>query len=278
MRAELYQGDCLELMKTLPDGCIDMVLCDPPYGMTNFEWDKPLELNELWAEYRRVIKPHGIAVLFGSNGFAVDLAASGRSQYKYTLTWVKNCITNPQNAKYQPLRRTEQVLVFAMPQHADNREYFPKCRAYMLEERKKCGLNAKELKQLLGSHMTSHYFTHGGQFSIPKEEAYNKLQSTGYFSLPYAELQELYQSEKPDQSALTTRSTYNPQGVKLLDKPVKKTQGDEGGGTAAITNTVELPYKRIPGTQMTCCSLTESRRSNYYTQRKSPLTCLNGLL
>ena len=74
MRAELYRGDCLKLMADLPPQSVDLVLCDLPYGMTDFSWDKCLDLDGMWEQFRRVLKPNGNAVLFASQRFAIDLA------------------------------------------------------------------------------------------------------------------------------------------------------------------------------------------------------------
>lgn len=162
MRAELYRGDCLKLMADLPPQSVDLVLCDLPYGMTDFSWDKCLDLDGMWEQFRRVLKPNGNAVLFASQRFAIDLASAARPLYRYTLTWVKNAVSNPQNAKTQPMRRTEQILVFTTPYRPDNRECFPKTREYLINERDKIGKTTTQLQMILGSQMTSHYFTRGG--------------------------------------------------------------------------------------------------------------------
>ena len=214
----------------LPAQSVDLVLCDLPYGMTAFEWDKVITMGELWEQYKRVLKPCGLAVLFASQRFAIDLATAARPYYKYSLTWVKNYPTNPQNAKYQPLRRTEQIMVFEMPREG-NHDYFAQTRGYLMEERKKCGLSNSELMALLGTQMVSHYFTHGGQFILPHEEAYTKLQSTGFFTRPYGELRALYEQEKTELPQLYP--TYNPQGLKPCTRHrIKhKHSGHAGFGT-----------------------------------------------
>lgn len=234
---QLQQGDCLELMAKLPARSVDLVLCDLPYGMTDFSWDKCVSLPDLWNEYRRVLKPCGLAVLFAAQSFALDLAASARPLYRYSLTWIKNQVTNPQNAKYQPLRRTEQILVFTTPR-PDNRAYFPKTRDYMLKERAKSGKTTTQLQALLGSCMTSHYFTSGGQFILPHEAAYTKLQSTGAFPLSYAQLRAMYEEERKSLPQLYP--TYNPQGLKPHSRArTRNPRGaHDGFGTALCSQDV----------------------------------------
>ena len=87
---ELYNGDCLEVMKTIPDKSIDMILCDLPYGTTNCKWDKKINLKDLWHEYERIIKNNGIIILFGSMPFTAELVCSNIKMFRYSLVWEKN--------------------------------------------------------------------------------------------------------------------------------------------------------------------------------------------
>ena len=109
---ELMQGDCLGLMKGVPDGSVDLILTDPPYGTTACKWDSVIDFTLMWAELNRVIKPNGAIVLFGSEPFSSALRMSNIKQYKYDWVWVKNVSTNFLHAKRQPLRNTENVHVF----------------------------------------------------------------------------------------------------------------------------------------------------------------------
>ena len=108
----LGQGDCLELMKTIPDGSVDMILTDPPYGTTKYSWDSVIPFEPMWNELKRIIKPNGAIVLFGSEPFSSALRMSNIKQYKYDWVWVKNISTNFLHAKRQPLRNTENIHVF----------------------------------------------------------------------------------------------------------------------------------------------------------------------
>lgn len=109
--AEIYLGDCLDLMKSLPDGSVDMILCDLPYGTTRNKWDCALPFDRLWHEYRRVC--NGAIVLTAAQPFASALVMSNPTMFRYQWVWVKSKITGVLNARKMPVRKHEMVLVFA---------------------------------------------------------------------------------------------------------------------------------------------------------------------
>lgn len=109
----LQKGDCLELMKDIPDASIDFICCDLPYGTTNIKWDTPLDLEKMWAEYERIIKPKGMICLFGSQPFTSTLICSKIEWFKYELIWNKNKCGSPGLAKYRPMKVHENILIFA---------------------------------------------------------------------------------------------------------------------------------------------------------------------
>jgi site-specific DNA-methyltransferase (adenine-specific) len=113
MTIELIEGDCLEIMRELPDASIDMVLADLPYGTTQNKWDSVLPLDQLWAAYWRVCKPTAAVVLTAAQPFASALVMSELATFKYEWVWVKSKITGVLNAKKMPVRKHELVLVFA---------------------------------------------------------------------------------------------------------------------------------------------------------------------
>lgn len=116
MLRTVLTGDCFEHLPRLAAGSIDLVLCDPPFGVTaRNAWDKPLDPTRLWREYRRVLKPHGVAVIFAQGLFSVEMIAAARDLYRYTLVWQKNKPRGHLNAKKQPLRVHEDMLVFYDP-------------------------------------------------------------------------------------------------------------------------------------------------------------------
>ena len=108
----LHLGDCLEVMKSIPDGSIDAVICDPPYGTTQARWDSIIPLDEMWEQLKRVIKPNGAIVLFGSEPFSSALRMSNIKQYKYDWIWNKVKPSGHLNAKKRPMCMVENVMVF----------------------------------------------------------------------------------------------------------------------------------------------------------------------
>jgi len=112
-KIELLQGDCLEVMKDLPDGSVDMVLADPPYGTTAYKWDSVIPLEPMWEQLKRITKKNGAIVMTASQPFTTTLIASNMKMFKYCWVWDKKRVSNPQLAKLQPLKHHEDVAVFS---------------------------------------------------------------------------------------------------------------------------------------------------------------------
>lgn len=108
----IYQQDCLEGMRFIPDKSIDMILCDLPYGTTRNKWDSIIDLNKLWEQYERIIKDNGAIVLTAQTPFDKVLGASNLKLLKYEWIWEKNRGTGHLNAKRMPLKNHENILVF----------------------------------------------------------------------------------------------------------------------------------------------------------------------
>lgn len=108
----LINGDCLEIMKSIPNQSVDMVLTDPPYGTTACKWDSVIPFEPMWNELKRIIKPNGAIVLFGSEPFSSALRMSNIKDYRYDWYLNKNWVTGHLNAKKQPMRKVEVASVF----------------------------------------------------------------------------------------------------------------------------------------------------------------------
>ena len=121
----LLHGDCLELMKDIPDASIDMILCDLPYGTTVCKWDSVIPFEPLWEQYERIIKDNGVIVLTASQPFTSALVMSNPKLFKYEWIWEKTKTANFMHLKRQPGKRHESVLVFYKKQPA----YNPQMRA-----------------------------------------------------------------------------------------------------------------------------------------------------
>lgn len=110
---KIYNMDCLEGMKLIEDKSVDMILCDLPYGATCLRWDKILNMEKLWIEYKRIIKHNGAIVLFGLQPFTSMLIVSNIEMYRYSWAWKKNGATGHLNANYKPLQITEDINIFS---------------------------------------------------------------------------------------------------------------------------------------------------------------------
>ena len=109
----LWNGDCLELMKDIPDKSMDAIICDLPYGTTTCKWDSVIPFEPLWKQYKRIIKDNGAIVLFGSQPFTSALIGSNYEWFKYEWIWKKNTGSNFLQANYQPIKRHENICIFS---------------------------------------------------------------------------------------------------------------------------------------------------------------------
>lgn len=109
----LMQGDCLERMREIPDGSVDMVLTDPPYGTTKCKWDTVLDLEKMWSELRRLVKPSGAILFTAQNPFTAALIMSNPKMFKQTLVWAKNKASGHLNAKRRHMTKHEDIVLFS---------------------------------------------------------------------------------------------------------------------------------------------------------------------
>jgi site-specific DNA-methyltransferase (adenine-specific) len=129
---KIMNGDCLELMKTIPDNSVNLILCDLPYGTTKCKWDSVIDTEKLWIEYKRIlVKPSGVVVLFGQQPFTTKLISANYDWFKYNIIWKKNKTTQYLLANYRPMKCTEDICVFspggaaAASRHKGNMTYNP---------------------------------------------------------------------------------------------------------------------------------------------------------
>lgn len=112
MKQELWLGDCLELMKDIPDKSIDMILCDLPFQVTSCSWDIIIPFDKLWSSYNRICKDKASIILFGTQPFTSKLILSNEKDFKYEIIWIKHQSTNPMFAKKGILKAHENICVF----------------------------------------------------------------------------------------------------------------------------------------------------------------------
>ena len=150
---KLYLGDCLEVMKFIPDKSIDLILADLPYGTTACKWDTIIPFKPLWEQYKRIIKDNGAIVLTASQPFTSALVMSNPDMFKYEWIWDKLKPTGMLNASHQPLRRHENILVFCdgktiyNPQKISNPKGTEKRSLYKYQRENEGGDTVGEIKQ-----------------------------------------------------------------------------------------------------------------------------------
>ena len=215
---KVLHGDCLELMKDIPDGSINMILCDLPYGTTGCKWDAIIPFDKLWEQYNRIIKNSGAIVLFGTEPFSSHLRLSNIKMYKYDWMWAKNDATDAMNAKNKPMRKIEKISVFSKGTTANGSKnkmnYFPQ------------GLTEAKIKR-----QGNDYGATGGSFKQfrPSHKPYTQ-EFTGYPNdlLNFAKDKEkLHPTQKPVALFEYLIKTYTNEGETVLDNCA-------GSGTTGI--------------------------------------------
>ena len=155
---KLLKGDCLEVMKDIPDGSVDAIITDPPYGTTACKWDSVIDLDLMWKELNRVIKPTGAIVLFAQQPFSSILLVSNVKKFRHRFLWEKDKCANFMVAKAQPLKYTEDILVFCNVGFLENQfknptgTYNPQMREGKGKRDKRIGKEidkSEHLKQIL---------------------------------------------------------------------------------------------------------------------------------
>ena len=197
---KLYKGDCLEIMKEIPDKSVDMILCDLPYGTTACKWDVIIPLDKLWEQYNRIIKKDRAIVLFGSEPFSSMLRMSNIKNYKYDWIWNKKLAGNGILAKRQPLKIHEIVSVF------NSKIYIPQMT--------KGKMRRKLTNNLLISEIN------GGDGIKKAKETYNDLYypiSIQEFTLANLRKGRLHPTQKPVELLEYLIKTYTNENEIVLD-------------------------------------------------------------
>lgn len=200
MLNNVTQGDTIEQMKNIPDNAVDMVLVDLPYGTTQNKWDSVIPLDQLWKAYHRIVKKNGAMVFTASGLFTAELMLSNPKEYKYNYTWIKSKATNFLNAKKQPLRKHEDILVFYRKQPTYNPQMF-KGEAYSKGVRK---------DQLTGSY---------GDFNpvLVKSDGLRYPIDVLYFKTAEAEGKVVHPTQKPVSLGRYLIKTFTNPGDVVLD-------------------------------------------------------------
>ena len=156
----LIHGDCLDKMKDIPDISIDAIITDPPYGTTACKWDSVIPFEPMWEQLKRVIKPNGAIVLFGSQPFTSALIMSNIKMFKYDYTWIKTKSSGFQNAKKMPMRKHEEILIFYEKQPTFNQQNLIELDTPIKSGRARLRNNEQHRLGVAGK--TEHKTTHTG--------------------------------------------------------------------------------------------------------------------
>lgn len=141
MNYRLFHGDCLDIMPTLEAGSVDAIICDPPYGTTACKWDSVIPFAPMWENIKRLIKPRGAVVLFGSEPFSSLLRTSNLDWYKYDWVWRKSKPNGWQHAKNKPMKADEDIIVFSPAPMGHTSLLGNRRMAYYPQGVKSCGQN-----------------------------------------------------------------------------------------------------------------------------------------
>ena len=211
-KIDLYNGDCLEIMKNISDKSVDMILCDLPYGTTQCKWDVVIPFEPLWKQYNRIIKDNGAIVLFGNEPFSSHLRLSNLKNYKYDWIWDKVKPNGHLVAKHRPMQRNENISVFGKGKI----NYYP----IMIERDK-----PKKSKEYSRTEIM------GGSITDDKGKTLNKKYPQNILVYSNAsQKNKLHPTQKPIELLEYLIKTYTQEGETVLDN----TMGSGSTGVAAL--------------------------------------------
>ena len=193
-KKEILLGDCLELMKDIPNGSIDMILADLPYGTTACKWDTIIPFDKLWEQYERIIKPNGAIVLFASQPFTSALIMSNPKLYKYELIWEKSNPTGMGQANKRPMKYHENICVFYKTQPTYNKQMIPRT-----------------------DKTVSSMIKNGGKFNVSNTMSGNQ-QSIAYKDIDA----ERYNPDEKNPSSIIKVNSIRPISKEYLGHPTQK--------------------------------------------------------
>ncbi len=222
----IYNEDCLEAMKNIPDKSIDMVLCDLPYGVTGLSWDLILPMDKVMNEYRRICKQNANVVLFCQQPFTTTIMNSiYKTEFSHSLVWKKGNKTRHLSSNDIPMSEYEEILVLRINKYA-NKGKHKELREYFSEELKKSKKTIKELEDLIPNRSAHHWFRFSSDYRIPTKDNYTRLQEiTGCFERDYHEIKKEFLREKNNLCTYNpTNSNTNLLKYSLTEKRIHPTQ------------------------------------------------------
>ena len=211
---KIYNEDCLEGMKRIPDGSVDCIVCDLPYGTTACAWDSIIPFDLLWEQYNRLIKPEGNVVLFSAGLFTLNLIQSNIKDFRYKLIWKKNVPTGMASAKYRPMKYYEEICVFGN----SNATYNP-----IMKERIGAGKDCYNYDHYCGDNNHLQFDKQKKRYDPDWVQPSDVLE----FNVVPNRNGKLHPTEKPVELLEYLIKTYSNEGDTILDNCM-------GSGTTAI--------------------------------------------
>lgn len=221
----IINGDCLEVMKFIPDKSIDCVICDLPYGITACKWDTVIPFEPLWEQYKRIIKPNGAIVLFGSQPFTSAIVMSNPKWFKYEWIWEKGRASGFVHAKNKPMKAHENILIFSKgttvhaTQSINRMNYFPQLEVGKQYKRKHTSVNTGNLNHAMSKSNLNFVG------SVNENDGTRYPRSVLSFSMH--NVGNIHPTQKPVALIEYLIKTYTQEGELILDNTA-------GSGTLAI--------------------------------------------
>lgn len=217
----LFFGDCIDLMHQIPDGIVDMVLCDLPYGITRNKWDAVIPFGDLWEAYHRVCKENAVVALFASQPFSSALVMSNPKEFRHEWIWIKNRGSNFANTVREPMKEHEHVLIFSKGKWTYNKQMQRRA-----DSKSKLFEKDNQRKISVGQGVPSS--TNYGKFNKPKPNIGELRVPTSWqkFNCEVG----YHSTQKPVSLCEYLIRTYTNEGEVVLDN----TMGSGSSGVAAI--------------------------------------------
>jgi site-specific DNA-methyltransferase (adenine-specific) len=272
---QIIQGDCLEIMKGIPDKAVDMILCDLPYGITACDWDVKIPFEPLWEAYKRIIKDNGAIVLTASQPFTSELVMSNRKMFKYEWIWDKGRGSNFMSLKYMPMKEHENILIFANGKTIYNPEKISRSEKSLIRDPSGTDRWVKQSKRTIRHYGQNNKTDHVRQIdssglrfpkSIIKFEAQSELDGARYSTVLDAEK---HPTQKPVSLFMYLIKTYTNEGDLVLDNCI-------GSGTTAVA--AKATGRRFIGIEQSAqyCAIANKRLRQEVLFKPAPLAMVSA--
>jgi site-specific DNA-methyltransferase (adenine-specific) len=237
MNITLFNEQCFEAFKKIPDQSVDMVCVDPPYGTTTIEWDKTLDFKIMWAELERIVKPKGNIVIFGSQPFTSLVIASKIDWFRHELIWNKNKCGSPGLAKYRPQKVHENIMIFSKESGGTYNPIMEEGEAYKRE--------AKDKEKGYGTGKNSHGYgfgNNGKPYLGGENHGTRYPKSILHASRNFSAQQTVHPTQKPTNVLNWLIMTYSNPGETVMDFTM-------GSGSCGVS--AKLTGRNFIGVEMT---------------------------